>query len=103
MSKEISLSEDQVKRMVVDSARLMEKKIRDSPISLVASESYGTIMHRTWIFTVDTDLVVGSIERYWDGLKMICSVVRGAPRTYFFTENGERTNSKNLKQNGNKD
>lgn len=98
MTKEIFLSEDQVKKMVIHGAKLMDRKIKDSPIFLVSSDSYGAILHKTWIFTIDTDLCVGAIERYWDGLKMIVSVVKGAPRTYFFTKEGERTKSKDLKQ-----
>lgn len=100
MIKEISLSEEQIERMAIEAARIMEKKIKDSPVFLVASDSYGAILHRTWIFTIDTDLVIGSVERYWDGLKMICSVLKGSPRTYFFTANGERSNAKDLKKNG---
>lgn len=103
MTKEINLSEEQVKRMVTAGASLMEKKIKESPIVLLSSDSYGPLMHRTWVFTLDTDLVIGSIERYWNGLKMICSIIKGAPRTYFFTATGERTTSKDLKLIGNKE
>lgn len=96
--KEISLTEKQVKQMVTDTARFLGAKIESSPIFLVASDSYGSTMHRTWIFTIDTEnFIVGSIEKYWDGLKMICSVLKEKPRTYFFTANAERTSSKSLK------
>ncbi len=101
--KEVWLDEQQVKRMVVDTSRILEKKIMDSEIFLVASDSYGPTNHRTWIFTIETDLIVGSIEKYWEGLKLICSVMRAKPRTYFFTTEGERCNSKDLKKNKKKE
>ena len=101
--KEINLTEDQVKRMVTDTARFLETKIKSAPIFLVASDSYGATLHRTWVFTIETDLIVGAIERYWDGLKLICSTVKGKPRTYFFTTDGERSSSKDLKKNKKKE
>lgn len=89
--------------MVTDTARFLGAKIESSPIFLVASDSYGSTMHRTWIFTIDHELVVGAIERYWSGLKMICSTSKEKPRTYFFTNEGERISSKDLKMNKKKE
>ncbi len=67
------------------------------PISVVTSDSYGPHMHRTWVFYAPEGEVVGSLERYWGGLKMICSVYGEAPRTNFFTEDGIRTTNKGLR------
>ena len=97
--KEVWIDEQQLRRMVTDTAKFLEKKIYEADVFLVASDSYGPTNHRTWVFTMDKDLIVGSVEKYWEGLKLICSAVRAKPRTYFFTLEGERCNSKDLKKN----
>lgn len=95
--KELNLYEEQVSAMVADTARNMADQIRASRIKLVASDSYGEQAHRTWAFYVDDGMAFGSIERYWGGLKMICSVLGGSPRTSFFTEDGTRVTNKILR------
>lgn len=66
-------------------------------LSVVASDSYGAHMHRTWTFFSYEGEVVGTVERYWGGLKMICSVYGSKPRTTFFREDGIRTTNKGLR------
>lgn len=101
--KEVTLTPDQVRRMLTDTSKFLESKIKEAPLFLVASDSYGTTMHRTWVFNLENDLIVGAIERYWDGLKVICSTLKGKPRTYFFTVGGDRSNSRDLKKNKKKE
>jgi len=90
---ELELSIEQVYNMIQDSlGRYLE--VGFTLDSLVQSDSYGPHLHRSWVFSGDA---IGSIERYWGGLKMICSVMGGTPRTSFFTEEGIRTTNKGLK------
>lgn len=97
MSKELNLDGEQVGAMIADTARNMKEQITGSDIKLVASESWGDQGHRTWCFYLQDGLAFGTIERYWGGLKMICSVMGGTPRTSFFSEDGVRTTNKNLR------
>ena len=96
--KELNLSDEQVTAMVADTARSMAPQVRGSHIKLVASESYGEQAHRTWAFYLGDGLAFGTVERYWGGLKMICSVLGGTPRTAFFTEDGTRTTNTGLRE-----
>lgn len=97
----IDLSEEQVLNMIVSTVRQYTTEIQDTQsLFLVASDIYGPKNHRTWVFATDNNVAIGSIERYWSGLKMICSVMGGSPRTHFFTENGTRTTNKDLKGSG---
>lgn len=95
--KELNLYDEQVSAMIADTDRNMASQVRAARIKLVASDSYGEQAHRTWAFYVDDGMAFGTIERYWGGLKMICSVLGGSPRTSFFTEDGTRTTNKGLR------
>lgn len=97
MSKELVLHEEQVAAMVADTARNAANQIKSGTMKLVASDSWGENAHRTWAFYVQDGIAFGTIERYWGGLKMICSVMGGTPRTSFFLEDGSRTTNKNLR------
>jgi hypothetical protein len=85
--------------MVAETARNVSDQIHSCGIVLTVSDSYGEQAHRTWAFCIGEGFAFGTIERYWGGLKMICSVLEGPPRTSFFTENGKRTTNKGLKAN----
>jgi hypothetical protein len=91
--QELELNEQQVFRMVCSTVRGAE--LEGAAIFLTASPSYGDHKHRTWVFM--SDEMIGTIERYWGGLKMICSVLGEPPRTYFFTEDGRKSSNKALK------
>lgn len=97
MSKELVLQNEQVAAMVADTARNVASEIKNGAIKLVASESWGDNFHRTWAFHIQDGIAFGTIERYWGGLKMICSVMGGTPRTSFFLEDGTRTKNKDLR------
>lgn len=100
MSKELVLHEEQVAAMVTDTARNAATQINSGAMKLVASDSWGDNAHRTWAFYIQDGVfiqAIGTIERYWGGLKMICSVMGGTPRTSFFLEDGSRTTNKNLR------
>lgn len=101
--REVWIDEKQVRQMVIDTAKNLEKKILDADIFLAASDSYGPTNHRTWAFTIETDLAIGTIEKYWEGLKMICSTLKAKPRTYFFTVEGVKCGSRDLKKNSRKE
>lgn len=90
---ELDLSVDEIYQMIQSSLG-RQVRLEISLDSIVKSDSYGPHLHRSWVFTGDA---AGSIERYWGGLKMICSVMGGTPRTSFFTEEGVRTTNKGLK------
>ena len=94
-ARELEIEADQILKMVKETARqLYTNSIR---LSILVSDSYGPHSHRTWLFYDEGREVLGSIERYWGGLKMICSVHGGSPRTTFFTEDGIKTTNKGLK------
>lgn len=92
---ELEIHPEQIFTMVTATVRQTIKLTE--PIEIVASDSYGEHKHRTWVFVSLNKEIVGTIERYWGGLKMICSVLGGSPRTSFFTEDGIRTTNKGLK------
>ena len=94
---ELELTNKQIVDMVMSTARNASSSLGLLQLNVVKSESYGDHKHRTWVFTSTGNEMVGSIERYWGGLKMICSVFGGTPRTTFFTEDGQRTKNKDLK------
>lgn len=93
---ELELTDSQVFNMILESSRHVGG-VDGFSIRVCKSVSYGTHMHRTWVFSSPQAEVVGTIERYWGGLKMICSVFGCSPRTNFFTEDGQRTTTKGLK------
>lgn len=93
---ELELSHEEVFKMV---GRTLKNSVTVAGVFMLsASESYGDHKHRTWVFASDKLEIVGSLERYWGGLKMICSVLGGSPRTSFFMEDGTRTTNKGLKE-----
>lgn len=94
---ELELADHKILEMVMDIARNGSASLRGLPLKVLKSDSYGDHKHRTWVFYSGAGEAVGSIERYWGGLKMICSVFGGSPRTSFFTEEGQRTTNKGLK------
>ena len=94
---QLELHDTQIIEMVADTSRNLAGNVRQLPLKVVKSESYGEHNHRTWVFTSENGEVIGSIERYWGGLKMISSVFGSSPRTAFFTEDGKRTTNKALK------
>ena len=91
----LELTGEQISRMVTGVSRVTMEE--NSTLHVVASDSYGPHLHRTWVFFSTAAEMVGSIERYWSGIKMICSVSGGNPRTFFFTEDGNRSTNKGLK------
>jgi hypothetical protein len=93
MSHVLDLSEEQIAEMVSTFSR----GVKPSQLCVLESDSYGPHMHRTWVFFSPGADVVGSIERYWSGLKMICAAFGQQPRTFFFTEGGMRTTNRGLK------
>lgn len=95
---ELELENELIMHMVVDSTRNMKSSVSPLSLKVLKSDSYGPHKHRTWIFSSPGGEVVGSIERYWGGLKIIVSVFGGAPRTCFFTEDGQRSTNKGLKE-----
>lgn len=99
MDNELNLNEAQVAEMVVNTVRGMVTPFTADEVKLTASDSYGDRAHRTWAFFIKGGTAFGSIERYWGGLKMICSVLGGSPRTSFFNEDGSRTTNKKLRGN----
>lgn len=98
MKQELELSEETVQSMVVNSSGRFGSSISGRKTNLYKSESYGEGKHRVWTFVVDGSPPVahGSIERYYDGLKMIFSIFGGTPMTRFFTALGERVERKSL-------
>lgn len=94
---ELELSNKQIVDMVVATAKNASSSLGLLHLKVVKSDSYGDHKHRTWVFTSPGGEMVGTIERYWGGLKMISSVFGGTPRTKFFTEDGRPTTNKGLK------
>ena len=94
---ELELYNADILAMVANTVRQGQESIKMMPLDVFKSDSYGAHMHRTWAFKTDCGGIIGTIERYWGGLKMICSVHGGSPRTSFFTEDGIRTTNKGLK------
>lgn len=95
--KEIDIADSQILAMAADTSKNMKDGVLRATIHTKKSDSFGDHKHRTWVFYTDNAEAVGTIERYWGGLKMICSVLGGSPRTSFFTEEGQRTTNKGLK------
>lgn len=104
--KTVSLTPDFVLEVVagIHPKAVGKAHIKAQKINLTESDSYGPSGHRTWVFTAgvteEVAVAAGSIERYWAGLKMICSVMGAPPRTYFFTEDGQRASAALLKTLG---
>jgi hypothetical protein len=91
---QLELDEGQI-RYMLDQANIgMPGRV---PLVIFSSDSYGPHLHRTWVFKSECGRTFGSIERYWGGLKMICTILGQAPRTSFFTERGIKTTNKGLK------
>jgi hypothetical protein len=93
MSNILELSEEKIMEMIA----IVSRGARPTELKVMVSDSYGPHLHRTWVFFSPGADVVGSIERYWGGLKMICTAFDQQPRTFFFTEGGMRTTNRGLK------
>ena len=94
---ELELEESKVFEMI-NSAN--GGRVGQVPLIIMKSDSYGPHQHRTWVYKSECGRIFGSLERYWGGLKMICSVHGSSPRTTFFTEEGTKTTHKGLRSQG---
>lgn len=107
--KPLSLSPDFLQDVIslVCPTSMGKALIQSATPNLFESDCYGPNGHRTWAFYLEDTgnspgkiYSVGSLERYWGGVKMICSVMGAPPRTYFFTEEGQRASAALLKTLG---
>lgn len=97
MRAQLEIDDNQIISMAMETVKNAPPNIRDVKIKTVKSDSFGDHNHRVWIFSSVDGAIIGSLERYWSGLKMISSLLGGTPRTTFFTEDGRRTTNRGLK------
>lgn len=94
MNEEVELSSEQIRNMLAECAGPMRYGVMAGDIQSIQSNSFGDRHHRLWAFFGGGS--AGSIERYYDGFKMVASILGGSPRAYFLDASGMPTKSKRL-------
>lgn len=101
MSNLLELSQRDIINMVCRVSPSSDTEIiLNSGVWIRKSDIYGhDFERRTWAFIVENEigrLAVGTVDRFYGGLKMVVAILEKPTKTYFFTESGMRISARQL-------